>query len=145
MHRLGTNIHQGRHHHKESDPSTRVRQQGILPSGTWYGVESEQISGPVSGPSGMSDCKATKFPQELLKIRVLHGGDVSSVWVCEPPPPPLPALRAHLVTKGQWLWATHRVMPKAPENFVLFAGTPENAGLGSISAHLRVPEKAGVR
>ena len=32
---------------------------------------------------------------------VLHGWAVSSVWVRDPPPPPLPALRAHLVTKGQ--------------------------------------------
>ena len=37
------------------------------------------------------------------------------------PPPPL---RAHLVTKGQWLLAIHRVAPKAPENFVPFAGDP---------------------
>ena len=41
-----------------------------------------------------------------------------------PPPPPLQALRAHLVTKGQWLLAIHRVAPKAPENFVPFAGDP---------------------
>ena len=34
-----------------------------------------------------------------------------------PPPPPLRALRAHLVTKGQWLPAIHMVAPKAPENF----------------------------
>ena len=47
-----------------------------------------------------------------------HGGDVSSVPVRDPPPPPPPrALRAHLVTKGQWLLAIHRVAPKAPENF----------------------------
>ena len=46
------------------------------------------------------------------------GGDVSSVPVRDsPPPPPLRALRAHLVTKGQWLIAIHRVAPKAPENF----------------------------
>ena len=47
-----------------------------------------------------------------------------------PPPPgiqyPLPhgPLRAHLVTKGQWLLAIHMVVPKAPENFVPFAGDP---------------------
>ena len=41
------------------------------------------------------------------------------------PPPPPRALRAHLVTKGQWLLAIHRVAPKAPENF----GDPENAGV----------------
>ena len=69
------------------------------------------------------------------------GGGVSSVRVRDP----LPALQAHLVTKGQWLQAIHRVAPKAPENFVPFAGTPENAGLGSISAHSRAPKKAGVR
>ena len=38
--------------------------------------------------------------------------------------PPAPALLAHLVTKGQWLRAIHRVVPKAPENFVPFAGDP---------------------
>ena len=37
-----------------------------------------------------------------------HGGDVSSVPVRDSPPPPLRALRAHLVTKGQWLLAIHR-------------------------------------
>ena len=36
-------------------------------------------------------------------------------------PPPLPTLRAHLVTKDQWLRAIHRVAPKAPENFDPFA------------------------
>ena len=38
-----------------------------------------------------------------------------------PPPGPLPALRARLVTKGQWLRARHRVAPKVPKNFVPFA------------------------
>ena len=53
-----------------------------------------------------------------------HGGAVSSVQVRDPPPPPpLRALRAHLVTKGRLL-AIHRVAPKAPENFVPFAGDP---------------------
>ena len=33
------------------------------------------------------------------------------------PPPPLQALRAHLVTKGQWLLTIHMVAPKAPEFF----------------------------
>ena len=37
-----------------------------------------------------------------------------------PPPPPLRALRAHLVTKGQWLPAIHMVAPNAPENFFHF-------------------------
>ena len=40
-------------------------------------------------------------------------------------PPPLPALRAHLVAKGQQLLAIHMVAPKAPKNiffhFVHFA------------------------
>ena len=53
-----------------------------------------------------------------------HGWAVSSVQVRDsPPPPPLRALRAHLVTKGRLL-AIHRVAPKAPENFVPFAGDP---------------------
>ena len=34
-----------------------------------------------------------------------------------PPPPPPRALRAHLVTKGQWLLTIHMVAPKAPEIF----------------------------
>ena len=37
---------------------------------------------------------------------------------------PLRALRAHSVTKGQWLQAIHRVAPKAPETLVPFAGAP---------------------
>ena len=60
-------------------------------------------------------------------LRPVHprGGGVSSVRVRDSPPPlPLPALRAHLVTKGQWLLAIHMVAPKAPENFVPFAGDP---------------------
>ena len=49
------------------------------------------------------------------------GGDVSSVLVRDsPPPPPFPALRAHLVAKGQQLLAIHMVAPKAPENFFSF-------------------------
>ena len=48
------------------------------------------------------------------------GGDVSSVLVRDPPPPPLPALRAHLVAKGQQLLAIHMVAPKVPENFFSF-------------------------
>ena len=35
-------------------------------------------------------------------------------------PPPLPALRAHLVAKGQQLLAIHMVAPKAPEFFFSF-------------------------
>ena len=41
-----------------------------------------------------------------------HGGEASSVLVRDPP---LPALRAHLVAKGQQLLAIHMVAPKAPE------------------------------
>ena len=36
------------------------------------------------------------------------------------PPPPLLALRAHLVVKGQQLLAIHMVAPKAPEIFFSF-------------------------
>ena len=49
-------------------------------------------------------------------MELAQGGAVSSVPVRDSPPP-LGALRAHLVTKGQWLLAIHRVAPKAPENF----------------------------
>ena len=56
-------------------------------------------------------------PPPLLSSN--HGGAVSSVQVRDSPPP----LRAHLVTKGRLL-AIHRVAPKAPENFVPFAGDP---------------------
>ena len=41
-----------------------------------------------------------------------HGGAVSSVRVRDPPP--LRALLAHLVTKGQWLLAVHRGNVSAP-------------------------------
>ena len=47
-----------------------------------------------------------------------HGGDISSVLVRDPPP--LPALRANLVAKGQQLLAIHMVAPKEPENFFSF-------------------------
>ena len=60
---------------------------------------------------------------QVQKRGLGHGGAVSSVPVRDsPPPPPLRALllRAHLVTKGQWLLAIHRVAPKAPENFFSF-------------------------
>ena len=57
-----------------------------------------------------------------LYAAVLHEGAVFSVQVRNPPPPL--ALRAHLVTMGQWLRAIHRVAPKAPKNFVPFAGDP---------------------
>ena len=48
------------------------------------------------------------------------------------PPPPLRALRAHLVTKGQWLLAIHRVAPKVPENF----GDPRECRGCAKGAHL---------
>ena len=48
-----------------------------------------------------------------------HGGGVSSILVRDSPPP-LPALRANLVAKGQQLLAIHMVAPKAPENFLSF-------------------------
>ena len=61
----------------------------------------------------------------ILPLAVLTGGtSPRSRYATPPPPPPLRALRAHLVTKGQWLLAIHRVAPKAPENFVPFAGDP---------------------
>ena len=47
-----------------------------------------------------------------------HGWVVSSVWVRDPPPP-LRALRAHLVTKGQWRPAIHMVAPKVPKIFFI--------------------------
>ena len=50
---------------------------------------------------------------------VNHGGDVSSVLVRDSPPPLL-ALRANLVAKGQQLLAIHIVAPKAPEIFFPF-------------------------
>ena len=57
------------------------------------------------------------FLLEFPKVLPKHGGAVSSVPVRDPPPPPFRALRAHLVTKGQWLLTIHMVAPKAPENF----------------------------
>ena len=71
-------------------------------------------------------CSMVPAPVEAVALEeaVGHGWAVSSVWVRDslpatppPPPPPLRALRAHLVTKGQWLRAIHMVAPKAPENF----------------------------
>ena len=47
-----------------------------------------------------------------------HGGNVSSVLVRDPPP--LPALRANLVPKGQQLLAVHIAAPKAPKIFFSF-------------------------
>ena len=56
---------------------------------------------------------------ESEEKNINHGGAVSSVPV-RAPPPPLRALRTHLVTKGQWLLTIHMVAPKAPENFFSF-------------------------
>ena len=50
------------------------------------------------------------------------GGTSPRFWYATPPPsPPLPALRAHLVAKGQQLLAIHMVAPKAPEIFFSFS------------------------
>ena len=54
---------------------------------------------------------------------LLHGGGRLLGSGTQPPPPfppPLPALRAHLVAKGQQLLAIHMVAPKAPEIFFSF-------------------------
>ena len=73
---------------------------------------------------------------------VATGGPSPRFGYATPPPPPLPALRAHLVTKGQWLQAIHRVAPKILSPLL---GPPRMQGLGSISAHLQAPKKARVR
>ena len=51
-------------------------------------------------------------------------GGLSPQFGYATPPHPLLALRAHLVTKGPWLRAIHRVAPKASEIFVPFARDP---------------------
>ena len=61
-----------------------------------------------------------------------RGGRLLGPGTRLPPPPPLRALRAHLVTKGQWLLAIHRVAPKAPENF----GDPRECRGCAKGAHL---------
>ena len=55
-----------------------------------------------------------------MKLAFRTGGPSPRSRYATPPPPPLRALQAHLVTKGQWLLAIHRVAPKAPENFFSF-------------------------
>ena len=54
-----------------------------------------------------------------VELREPTGGTSPRFWYATPPPP-LPALRAHLVAKGQQLLAIHIVAPKAPENFFSF-------------------------
>ena len=57
---------------------------------------------PIKIPS--KTCVFFEFPILKMGGNVLtstHGWAVSSVWVRDSSPPPLPALRAHLVTKGQ--------------------------------------------
>ena len=49
------------------------------------------------------------------RLDVPMGGTSPRFWYATPPP--LPALRAQLVAKGQQLLAIHMVAPKAPENF----------------------------
>ena len=62
------------------------------------------------------------------------GGPSPRFGYATPPPPPLQALRAHLVTKGQWLPAIHMVAPKAPEIFFHFPcqhSIPSRPGSGA--------------
>ena len=56
---------------------------------------------------------------KLKRANVPHTGGPSprSRYATPPPPPPFRALRAHLVTKGQWLLTIHMVAPKAPKIF----------------------------
>ena len=86
-----------------------------MPAGT-----SGQVGGPKTGRKCFVTPASSGVPNAKRgeKTRSGHGWAVSSVWVRDPPPPPpLRALRAHLVTKGQWLPAIHMVAPKAPEKF----------------------------
>ena len=67
----------------------------------------------------------------ILQIHSIHPGPLKSPCALvtggpsprsryATPPPPFRALRAHLVTKGQWLLTIHMVAPKAPEkNFFI--------------------------
>ena len=71
-----------------------------------------------------------------------HGGDVSSVPVRDPPPPPPgPLSYQGAMATGH----TYGDAEGAREFCPLYWGTPRMQGLGSISAHLRAPKKAGVR
>ena len=60
--------------------------------------------------------------QQVACSNAVHtGGTSPRSRYATPPPPPLPALRANLVAKGQQLLAIHIVAPKALEIFFSFA------------------------
>ena len=73
--------------------------------------------------SGISNSAGTSTSTSTVTSTNKHrkpapptGGTSPRFWYATPPPP-LPALRAHLVAKGQQLLAIHIVAPKAPEIF----------------------------
>ena len=76
----------------------------------------KRMTNMEGGAGTVTEALTRMFPPQ---IRDHHGGAVSSVPVRDSPPP-LRALRAHLVTKGQWLVTIHMVAPKAPEKFLSF-------------------------
>ena len=102
------------------------------PLGTWIFQTIGGLIGPYLGQCAryMEIPRATvarlaKVARECQReMRWGHGGDVSSVLVRDSPPPPLPALRAHLVAKGQQLLTIHMVAPKAPENSFFHSPCP---------------------
>ena len=99
---------------------TLVREDGVvvgLMRGWWPTVWRQTLSAPVYfGSFEVWDLGRGHCPGPVIGRG--HGGDVSSVLVRDPPP--LPALRANLVAKGQQLLAIHIVAPKAPEKFFSF-------------------------
>ena len=80
----------------------------------------------------ITNCQLPPTAANRCQPPTARGGRLLGPGTRLPPPPPLWALRAHLVTKGQWLLAIHRVAPKAPENF----GDPRECRGCAKGAHL---------
>ena len=119
---LGSSIAEGAHGVRTRGHTAGAERARRAMTGHMF-VQSGREVDPV--PSHCPEVICLRSERSAVTVKGLQASTVDATggpsprfgYATPPPPPPLRALRAHLVTKGQWLPAIHMVAPKAPENF----------------------------